>query len=1507
MNIHTPLSTLAIYKNCHASDTLIVCGCGHSLKQFNPPANLITIGVNDVGRLFTPDYLVVLNAATQFKPGRFHYVQNTRAKAVFTQLNLGIQHPNVVKFKLGRRDGTEITDDLCVPYTRNSPYVALCLAMFMGAKKIGLIGVDFTDHHFFANTGKHTLGKNLPAINQEYERLNKVALKKGIQIFNLSAESRLTAFPKIPVDDFCRHDQTAATTATTTAPAINATSTTAHQNADPTKPLTIVSYATTPVAGVPEILARCINQYTIHHCTCVWQTNAYANGVSFESAIEWSKHPTEARRLLATADLVIVHNGKVAVEHQSLLTNKPVITMAHNYLWNVDQQFVARGLPGVVVAQYQATLREFSGWKSVANPIPEWDPLHQPAAKNKTLTICYTPSGKHERYPQGHRLYWHSKGYETTMAILAKLAKRFDLTLNVIRTKQLSHQQALRMKQQAHIVIDECVTGSYHRNSLEGLACGCVVINGMDDNVEKIFKDAAGVDAIGIPFVRCKLEQLEQTLIELIQLGSAELIRRGDNNRRWIEQYWRFDKQWATQWQPAIEAAMRPSTVKNFPTSGATPITTVARAANMATKPAASAALKKISTSPLPVYWTCRNNTRGNFGDMLSPILVKAMSKRPVVFKQNSSQLFAVGSLLKFAKAGDIVWGAGFIHAQDRARQGIDVRAVRGPLTREILLNQGISCPEVYGDPGLLLPVLYDRPVQKKYPLGLVPHYVDLPLLRKMLPQINKKQVCIIDIRAGVEEVIKMTRQCEVILSSSLHGIILAEAYGIPAAWVEISNNVIGNGFKFRDYYASTNRQVLPLDWRKQADLYAAKQVALSLPPPAIDLQKLVAAFPFLESTAFNDFNLPQRAGIKTPASEHLLLTQPSPEPIPVQKIMTNTSGAILHDLTAKNVPEASQLQAGKRLCIYGTATENYAEYLVASLRSFIKYNGNTDIDYFILGNNFSMRTRRLINRFGIRYLNINLNQTFARNSRHRYPSECFWIFKGPELFHSMGYRYSLAVDGDTLCYQTLDLNWLNQLEHIAGVYRGCSTGEFLKNINQLESVKQKLGVPASDLNGPATNSGVLFFNNRTLASLGFFNRVTSAFRRSEDAGIPRAGDDSTLALILGLNPELKLHLLPDNWNIYRGLASEKVSDSLLQGANIIHLSTLKPWQHHQRWPNLHIKQFVEEWRAFWPSSKAQRYLMTNAQHRQVKAEIIPATKKFPLAPMRNDPAAVAVEIYWYRGSVINVGDEVAPYLLPKILDIHPRVIPAQPVSDPRNLSREVLISVGSVLRLCANNSLVWGAGIRNIDQDVAAAKQFCAVRGPLTHRRLLQLGHDCPDVFGDPALLLPRYYQPATEKKFRLGIVPHLMDYPEMQKRLGSNPDILLVDVRTNNVENIIEKIASCETILSSSLHGIIFSVAYGVPVRWLKVSNRIMGDDCKFYDFFASLEPDLLRDFDFSHVEIANKNRWYQYTPLLMNDRFNLIEAGNSIDKIQNTLDTERLLAAFPYERFAPLQQSG
>ena len=531
----------------HPDSTIVVCGCGPSLNDLPDPRGLLTIGVNDVGRLFDPTWLVVVNPPNQFTADRFRHVQASRAQALFTQLDLGPVQPPVVRFRLGKFGGTDDAGGDTLDYTQNSPYVAVCLAARMGARRIGLIGVDFVDDHFFARTGRHALAPRLREIDEQYGRLAAALRGRGVELVNLSARSRLQSLARVGVDWAARGD-----VAPIGAGAI--------ATAGGETPLRIVSYATTPVAGVPAILARCIAHATPHAARCVWAADGYGNGVVFDGDVNWARAPAQATALLAEADVVIVHNGKVDPSHRRLLAGKRVVTMAHNYGWNVDMQFVGQGQPGVVVGQYQATLPEFAGWQVIPNPVPLWEPAFSPEAKGDGIVIAYTPSGRHERYPAGHRLFWHAKGYETTMRALDRLAGRPGVSVLSTRQGEVSHAQSLAMKRAAHLVIDECATGSYHRNSLEGLAAGCVVVNGLGllPGVEDALARCAP-GAPPAPFVRCGLAALPATLAALVDQGPQALQAAGALNRAWMEKHWQFGDQWAAFWRAACKPAPRPA------------------------------------------------------------------------------------------------------------------------------------------------------------------------------------------------------------------------------------------------------------------------------------------------------------------------------------------------------------------------------------------------------------------------------------------------------------------------------------------------------------------------------------------------------------------------------------------------------------------------------------------------------------------------------------------------------------------------------------------------------------------------------------------------------------------------------------------------------------------------------------------------------------------------------------------------------------------------------------
>ena len=241
-----------------------------------------------------------------------------------------------------------------------------------------------------------------------------------------------------------------------------------------------------------------------------------------------------------------------------------------------------------------------------------------------------------------------------------------------------------------------------------------------------------------------------------------------------------------------------------------------------------------------------------NWGDIVNPVLIRHLSGRePVqherVLNVGRRPVYSViGSVLDRMANGRLhVWGSGFKQAAGRFWVAPErIHAVRGPLTRELITRQGLTCPQVYGDPALLFPRIYSPARTSRYALGVVPHYVDRdhPAVARLR---ERADVLVIDILSGVNVVADQICSCEAVASSSLHGMILADAYGIPSTWIEFSDRVEGAGFKFHDYLAGVNRaRLVPLrvSERTTSDAIAAHVRGDRID---IDLERLLAACPF--------------------------------------------------------------------------------------------------------------------------------------------------------------------------------------------------------------------------------------------------------------------------------------------------------------------------------------------------------------------------------------------------------------------------------------------------------------------------------------------------------------------------------------------------------------------------------------------------------------------------------------------------------------------------------------
>ncbi|EMY35717.1 glycosyl transferase, partial [Arthrobacter crystallopoietes BAB-32] len=218
---------------------------------------------------------------------------------------------------------------------------------------------------------------------------------------------------------------------------------------------------------------------------------------------------------------------------------------------------------------------------------------------------------------------------------------------------------------------------------------------------------------------------------------------------------------------------------------------------------------------------------------------------------------------------------------------------------------------------------------------------------------------------------------------------------------------------------------------------------------------------------------------------------------------------------------------------------------------------------------------------------------------------------------------------------------------------------------------------------------------------------------------------------------------------------------------------------------------------------------------------------------------AEPVNVYWWDGKP-NFGDTIGPWLVEMITGR-----PAINTKGKRHIGN-TLVTVGSLLNYLDRGGLeIWGTGlIAPMGEDTVRRLQqrkprrIHAVRGRKTHEELTRkLGWDVPAVFGDPALLLPRFYSPSTEGgRGHIALVPHYAHKAYFGEQ--ESDDVKVVNVARAPAE-VIDDIASASACISTSLHGVIIAQAYGIPWVWLHIADKpLMGDEFKFEDFFSILD---------------------------------------------------------------------
>ena len=239
-----------------------------------------------------------------------------------------------------------------------------------------------------------------------------------------------------------------------------------------------------------------------------------------------------------------------------------------------------------------------------------------------------------------------------------------------------------------------------------------------------------------------------------------------------------------------------------------------------------------------------------NLGDYLGLVVVNWMLERKGLslddYVEKKRHLLTIGSGAVKSYQNMTIWGSGVERElpqffrrffQRSWYRKLDIRAVRGPLSRNYLMKLGHQCPEVYGDPAILMPFIYTGTSSDKlYDVSIIPQLVTEKKIREKFPEAHIISMNTNDYKGVINQIL----QSNLIISSSLHGVILADSYGVPSVWYRGLGKDID--FKYMDYYASTGR--------KPSNIPTSIEEALEREPlPLPDLKSLqeglLTSFPY--------------------------------------------------------------------------------------------------------------------------------------------------------------------------------------------------------------------------------------------------------------------------------------------------------------------------------------------------------------------------------------------------------------------------------------------------------------------------------------------------------------------------------------------------------------------------------------------------------------------------------------------------------------------------------------
>ncbi|WP_232291607.1 polysaccharide pyruvyl transferase family protein [Polaromonas sp. JS666] len=201
----------------------------------------------------------------------------------------------------------------------------------------------------------------------------------------------------------------------------------------------------------------------------------------------------------------------------------------------------------------------------------------------------------------------------------------------------------------------------------------------------------------------------------------------------------------------------------------------------------------------------------------------------------------------------------------------------------------------------------------------------------------------------------------------------------------------------------------------------------------------------------------------------------------------------------------------------------------------------------------------------------------------------------------------------------------------------------------------------------------------------------------------------------------------------------------------------------------------------------------------------------------------------------------------------------------------EKLVAVGSIAHtIKGGKAVMWGPGVSIrggalADHVKVTEYDVRALRGPISASHLAGFGVSVPECYGDPVWLLPSIFDEPIEKKYELGVIPHIQDIdgfsPDSPPKADSMRYIVPPEwsdrVKVINTwheptwQGIVAKlrlILSCKRILSQSFHGVVIGETYripavnfrhipGKPTGLIKISTEAeCATDPRIYEFYKA-----------------------------------------------------------------------